>query len=179
MAQSKTQGPTVTLRNKSRQMLVLNLPYQILGAGYMRRQVVGSLTWVADTQLNGQVKRARGGRKRLSESMRLMGKGRKGDAAYGLPPAIVRCPDVAGAIKAGDLIAEQLNPEQSAKQARELEAQAKADEARAQAKAEHAKAKRQAKIEAELAQLEHAARPAPAAKPKAKPKASLKADADS
>ena len=124
----------MTLRNKTKQMLVLNLPYQILGSGYMKRQIVGSLTWGHDEKAKGFTKRVRGGNKRISESVRLLGKGRTGangeplDTVTGLPPAIERCPDVISALaaKPPQLELVKLDAAQSTKQKLELEKAAKA-----------------------------------------------------
>jgi hypothetical protein len=131
-------------------MQVFNLPYQILGHKYMKRQLTGSLRYHGKT---GE-KKVRGGMKRVSDSLTLLAKGKPGDCVMGLPPAVVRCPEVAAARARGDIEVIELDSAATKAQRAESEKVAQAAKSLADAR----KAAADAKLKARMAPPRSAAR---------------------
>jgi hypothetical protein len=96
----------VNIKNKSRQMIVFNLPYQIIGDHtYCERQLRAKVVQLSDGQVHLAPEHAR-----LSKSITLRAKGKPGDVVQGLPERVVLCPEVKAALDAGLIAIEKPKP---------------------------------------------------------------------
>lgn len=116
-----TKG-SVTITNRSRAALTISLPHDLCcseGECFCTRELHGSLRYDG---VEG-TRHVHGGKKRIPKSYTLLALA----TLTGLPPSVVKSPDVVAHRAALKL--DLLDPEQTAKQAEELEAQAKKDAA--------------------------------------------------
>ena len=150
---------TVTLENRSRGIVTIELPHDICCTAdkcSCTRQLHGALDYKGP---RGR-KRVRGGRKRIPRSVTLLA---RGDAAgnhmaTGLPPSVVRTPSYLG--QCGKLKLTELSAAETEEQAAELTKAAKArvEDAKARDQFVAAKAKRQLDAEIDTVKKADAAR---------------------